>query len=77
MIDASWIQKPQSHRYSDTVAGQVQYLFQYLQGVSEPGFRKMRLIVLPSDFERYEQFSHWMFGYGRGHHPLAKHVPAL
>src|SRR6266478_3080579 len=22
-----------------------------------------RLIVLPGDFERYEQFSHWMFGY--------------
>src|ERR1700689_2674088 len=21
------------------------------------------LIVLPGDFERYEQFSHWMFGY--------------
>src|SRR5436853_4407323 len=22
-----------------------------------------KLIVLPGDFERYEQFSHWMFGY--------------
>ncbi|MGN6385876.1 MAG: DNA polymerase IV [Verrucomicrobiota bacterium] len=22
-----------------------------------------RLVVLPGDFERYEQFSHWMFGY--------------
>ena len=22
-----------------------------------------RLIVLPGDYERYEQFSHWMFGY--------------
>ncbi|MGA2557537.1 MAG: DNA polymerase IV, partial [Verrucomicrobiota bacterium] len=22
-----------------------------------------QLVVLPGDFERYEQFSHWMFGY--------------
>src|SRR5438477_1328592 len=22
-----------------------------------------KLIILPGDFERYEQFSHWMFGY--------------
>jgi len=28
-----------------------------------------KLILLPGDFERYEQFSHWMFGYAHDFTP--------